>query len=291
VCRGETVYQVYLDLRKAYDSINRAGVLALMEKYGVGPRIRRYVKNIWERQLFMLRQTGFYSDTIPVRRGVTQGDVDSPIIFNLIIDTFLRRAQEEPDFGGSEFSFYADDGLLEMNCPVALQRDLDRVIALFAEFGLIANRMKTKFMILWGPAVAAEKRGYTGRRCVQDPAREPWHKRRVACVECGTVLRQGYLQMHMEKVHQTPVEKYRRRKVGTDATFVVDVNRRGQETQCPVLGCEGRGTNKFTFYRNFAWRHPEATLLVTADGPLPRCQECGMFTRRPDTHPTTTTCR
>ena len=31
--------------------------------------------------------------------------------------------------------------------------------------------------------------------------------------------------------------------------------------------------------------------MVTTDGPLPRCRECGMFTQRPDTHPTTTTCR
>ena len=37
VCMGEIVYQVYLDLRKAYDSINRDGVIALMKKYGVGP--------------------------------------------------------------------------------------------------------------------------------------------------------------------------------------------------------------------------------------------------------------
>ena len=54
-CTGETVYQVYLDLRKAYDSINRDGVIALMKKYGVGPRICRYVEAIWQDQSFLLK--------------------------------------------------------------------------------------------------------------------------------------------------------------------------------------------------------------------------------------------
>ena len=45
-CKGITLYQIYLDLRKAYDSVNREGVIALMKKYGVGPRIRRYIDAI-----------------------------------------------------------------------------------------------------------------------------------------------------------------------------------------------------------------------------------------------------
>ena len=87
---SETVYKIFLDLRKAYDSIDRKRVLKLMEKYKVGTKVRRYVDRVWDNQFFMLRQAGFYSEPVNVERGCTQGDIDSPIIFNLIIDAVIR---------------------------------------------------------------------------------------------------------------------------------------------------------------------------------------------------------
>ena len=62
-CESKTIYKIFLDLRKAYDSIDRNRVLRLMEKYKIGPNIRRYVAKVWENQEFVLRQAGFYSET------------------------------------------------------------------------------------------------------------------------------------------------------------------------------------------------------------------------------------
>ena len=42
-CRFKTRYQIYLDLRKAYDSIDRNRILRTLEKYKVGHSIRRYI--------------------------------------------------------------------------------------------------------------------------------------------------------------------------------------------------------------------------------------------------------
>ena len=150
-CRGEVLYQIYLDLWKAYDSIHREAVLALLEKYGVGPNIIRYIRNIWEDQEFFCKQGGFFSLGIKVERGATQGGVDSPIIFNLIIDAVIWKVKEDMDFGRSVMLFYADDGLIENSDETALQRDVDAMVNLFAKFGLKANREKTKFMVVRGP--------------------------------------------------------------------------------------------------------------------------------------------
>ena len=65
---------------------------------------------------------------------MTQGDLDSPVIFNLIVDVVLRKVQEEEDFGLTEMCFYADDGLLEHTDLDAFQRDVDRVVTLFTKF-------------------------------------------------------------------------------------------------------------------------------------------------------------
>ena len=54
-------------------------------------KIRRYIAKIWEGQKYFLRQGSFYSEEVIVKRGCTQGDIDSPIIFNVIVDAVLRQ--------------------------------------------------------------------------------------------------------------------------------------------------------------------------------------------------------
>ena len=152
ICASETVYQIFLDLCKAYDLINRRRVLQLMEKYGVGKNIRRYVETVWERQKFVLRQGGFYSDPISVERGCTQGDTDSPIIFNLVIDAVLRKWKSVQEERKSRACFYADDGLIENKDAGKLQEHLNILIEYFEMFGLKTNEIKTKYMVLRGEA-------------------------------------------------------------------------------------------------------------------------------------------
>ena len=91
VCESKPLYQIYLDLRKAYDSVDRGRIMKLLEKYKVGPKVRRYIDKVWKNQKYFLRQGGFYSKAVYVQRGCTQGDIDSPIIFNIIVDAVLRK--------------------------------------------------------------------------------------------------------------------------------------------------------------------------------------------------------
>ena len=86
---SDTVFQIFLDLRKAYYSVDRKRVLKLLEKYKVGENLRRYINRVWEEQFFVLRQGGFYSNPVNSERGCMPGDTDSPIIFNLIIDAVI----------------------------------------------------------------------------------------------------------------------------------------------------------------------------------------------------------
>ena len=55
-CSSTTLYQIYLDLRKAYDSVSREKVLLLLAKYKIGKNLRRYIATIWEQQKYFLRQ-------------------------------------------------------------------------------------------------------------------------------------------------------------------------------------------------------------------------------------------
>ena len=45
-CSVETRYQIFLDLRAAYDSINKERVMKILEKYNIWPNIRQYIWKI-----------------------------------------------------------------------------------------------------------------------------------------------------------------------------------------------------------------------------------------------------
>ena len=41
------LYEIYLDLKKAYDAINRGRMLEILEAYGVGPNLLRLQNLFW----------------------------------------------------------------------------------------------------------------------------------------------------------------------------------------------------------------------------------------------------
>ena len=61
--------------------------------------------------LFSINQVFIYS--ISVKCGCTQGDINFPIIFNVIIDAVIKKWKSEMHYKGSQTCFYSDDGLLE----------------------------------------------------------------------------------------------------------------------------------------------------------------------------------
>jgi hypothetical protein len=45
--KGESLKQVYLDMSKAYDTLDRDHTLAILAAYGVGDRILALLKTFW----------------------------------------------------------------------------------------------------------------------------------------------------------------------------------------------------------------------------------------------------
>ena len=48
--KGETVYQVFVDLQKSYDSVSRERLVEIMKAYGIGPRLRQLQQEYWRMQ-------------------------------------------------------------------------------------------------------------------------------------------------------------------------------------------------------------------------------------------------
>lgn len=153
--QGTPLFQIFIDLRKAYDTLDRTRTMEILKGYGVGDRLVQLLDNYWRDQLVVARQSGFHGDPFTVTRGVTQGDIVSPTIFNIVTDAvvraWLQRCSQITDIDGSMLDisagFYADDGVLAASSSLGLQQALEVAVELFERVGLKTNATKTKAMI------------------------------------------------------------------------------------------------------------------------------------------------
>jgi hypothetical protein len=145
---GSTYHQVFLDLSKAFDMVDRDWLLLVMRAYGFGNRTMRFFENCWQGSFVSPRAGGCYGPQVAVNAGVRQGDVISPLLFNLIVDAILRLTyKEKPDLVKRvQKIFYANDGRLGGEDAVEVQEILDFVSDSFEQVGLDVNTNKTVSM-------------------------------------------------------------------------------------------------------------------------------------------------
>ena len=85
------LYGIFIDLRKAYDAMDRDECEKILEGYGVGPRMLRIIVRFWKTSQMVCRAGGYYdTSSFQAERGVTQGGPVSPRIFNIIVDAVVR---------------------------------------------------------------------------------------------------------------------------------------------------------------------------------------------------------
>jgi hypothetical protein len=137
------LYEIYLDLKKAYDTINRGRMLKILEAYGVGPNLFRLQNLFWQNAKLVCRARRSYGSPFAAFRGITQGGPLSLLMFNVCVDAVVREwlhqmlGDDAARQGiGDEVAkwmvaFYIDDGLVASRDPVWLQSFFDILVGLF----------------------------------------------------------------------------------------------------------------------------------------------------------------
>jgi Reverse transcriptase (RNA-dependent DNA polymerase) len=201
--QGRCLYQLFLDLSKAYDTLDRARTLELLQRYGMGPNLLGLLRNFWVNLQLVPRQGGFYGRPIRSARGVTQGDPLSPIIFNIVVDAVVRAMRAATPGGSMLALFYADDGWLASQQAPVVQEAVDAATDLFARMGLRMNATKTKSMTGHsGNAVHAISTPAFSRRHSGEGETYTARKRRmVACPKCDKPMQERNLAHHPMTQH------------------------------------------------------------------------------------------
>ncbi len=69
----EPLFQVFVDLRKAYDHLNCAKCLEIMTGYGVGPKLLHLQEKFWDQAEMVCRAGGSFGKPFAPFWGITQG--------------------------------------------------------------------------------------------------------------------------------------------------------------------------------------------------------------------------
>ena len=112
----------YVDLYKAFDSVNRDALWMIRGLHGVPPKLIDLISELYSGIESAVRCGGSISDLFPVVTGVHQGCVLVPTLFSACMDWILGRMSERSSCGASFGNVkisdldFADDAVIFADC-------------------------------------------------------------------------------------------------------------------------------------------------------------------------------
>jgi hypothetical protein len=286
-------YGVFINLKKAFDAMDRERCLLILEGHGAGPNMRRLIRHFWDEATNVCRASGNYGAPFKAGRGVTQGGPLSAKLFNVVVDAVVRewlrllREDMAPGLEEEELDemmetlfaiFYVDDAYLASRDPVFLQWAIDGLVSAFERVGLETNTKKTQAMTCTPGTIRLQlpTESYLRMRTGRTPAAE-WDARTVTCRECGKDMRASSLGRHLADQHQiyqqqVVAEELLNRRKGVVYKVPLGVGK----LKCPFPLCKGELANGYAMRRHFRDLHPLDYVVVRKEGYYHRCQHCGM---------------
>nr|VZI49164.1 unnamed protein product [Spirometra erinaceieuropaei] len=166
------LYSTFVDLTKAFDTVNREGLWKIMQKFGCPERFTQMVRQLHDGMMARVTDNGAVSEAFAVTNGVKQGCVLAPTLFSLMFSAMLMDAYRDERPGiriayrtdghllnrrrmnfQSRVStatvhelLFADNCALNTTCEAEMQRSMDLFSAACDNFGLIINTQKTVVM-------------------------------------------------------------------------------------------------------------------------------------------------
>ena len=138
---GEGVDIVFLDYRKAFDSVPHKRLVHKIARYGFGEVFTRWINNFLSERTQTVSIRGEFSEPKDVLSGVPQGSVLGPLLFILYVN-------EIPEILQGTAKLFADDTKVydKASKKDSLQKDLDTLYLWSSKWLLKFNKTKCKVM-------------------------------------------------------------------------------------------------------------------------------------------------
>ena len=152
--KNKSMIMVCVDLEKAYDNVIRELMWQVMDEYGIRGSLAKAVKSMYVNCEACVNIKEGNSEWFPVKKGVRQGCVMSPWLFNVYMDRIVREAKER--FSGGvkleesnvQFLLFADDLILVAEREEDVENNLNILDEVMAKWSMKVNWGKTKALVV-----------------------------------------------------------------------------------------------------------------------------------------------
>ena len=146
------LFTCFIDYSKAFDKVHHMQLIECLEKIGVDGRDIRIIANLYWHQKAAIRIQNQLSPFTSIQRGVRQGCVLSPYLFNIYTEFIFRECDHLPGINIHGVNInnlrYADDTALITDNEENLQNIVTKVKEESGKAGLQMNVKKTKTMLI-----------------------------------------------------------------------------------------------------------------------------------------------
>nr|VZI31972.1 unnamed protein product [Spirometra erinaceieuropaei] len=105
------LYSTFVDLTKAFDTVNREGLWKIMQKFGCPERFTQMVRQLHDGMMARVTDNGAVSEAFAVTNGVKQGCVLAPTLFSRMFSAMLMDAYRD-ERPGIRIAYRTDGHLL-----------------------------------------------------------------------------------------------------------------------------------------------------------------------------------
>ncbi len=152
---NDKIYACFVDFKKAFDSIWHDGLFLKLLENKIGGRFYDLIKDLYTNTRCAVKVSDHRTPFFPYHKGVRQGCVLSPLLFNLYINElpllFEKTTSDPfilPNNTAISSLLYADDLIILSRSKTGLQNCLDVLHTWSEKWLLEVNLKKTKVMIL-----------------------------------------------------------------------------------------------------------------------------------------------